>query len=89
MASARQTAVALRYVRHEDVAPRVVAKGRGALAERIIAIARQHGVPVHQDADLVEVLARLELGATIPPELYEAVAEVLAYLYRMNQLASL
>lgn len=87
-ASARQTAVALRYVRGEDEAPRVLAKGRGAIAERIIEIARRHGVPVHRDADLVEVLARLDIGAAIPPELYEAVAEILAYLYRMNRLAN-
>lgn len=83
----RQTAVALRYVSTEDDAPRILAKGRGSLAERILQIAREHGVPVHPDADLVEVLVRLDVGQAIPPELYQAVAEVLAYIYRMNKKA--
>ena len=86
--SDRQTAVALRYVNHEDDAPRVMAKGRGSLAERILQLAREHGVPVHQDADLVEILVRLDVGQSIPAELYQAVAEVLAYIYRMNKNAS-
>lgn len=85
--SDRQTAVALRYVSKEDDAPRVMAKGRGSLAERILQIARENGIPVHQDSDLVEVLVRLDVGQAIPPELYQAVAEVLAYIYRMNQKA--
>jgi len=86
--SERQTAVALRYVRRQEEAPRVVAKGRGTLAERILQIARERGIPVHRDADLTEVLVRLDVGELIPPQLYEAVAEILAYLYRMNQLAA-
>jgi flagellar biosynthesis protein len=83
--SARQRAVALRYLRGEDGAPQVVAQGRGELAERILSLARQHGVPVHRDDDLAEVLLKLDLGDAIPPELYQAVAEVLAYLYRVNR----
>lgn len=83
--SARQVAVALKYVMHEDPAPRVVAKGRGALAEAIVRLAKAHGVPVHPDRDLAEVLDRLDLDAFIPPELYRALAEVLAYVYRMNR----
>ncbi len=82
--SERQLAVALRYLRGEEEAPRVVARGGGAIAERILEIARRHGVPVHRDTGLAEVLLRLDLGGTIPPELYKAVAEVLAYLYRMD-----
>ena len=85
MATDRQVAVALQYLRAEDEAPRVVAKGRGDVAERILELARRHGVPVHQDSDLVEVLAKLDLGDLIPPELYKAVAEILAHLYRMNR----
>jgi flagellar biosynthesis protein len=65
-------------------APEVLARGAGLLAERIVELARAAGVPVRQDADLAEVLAGLEIGAEIPPELYEAVAEVLAFVYRMN-----
>ena len=86
--SERQTAVALKYVQQEEGAPRVLAKGRGSLAERIVQLAREHGIAVHEDADLVEILIRLDLGQLIPPELYQAVAEVLAYIYRMNKLAS-
>jgi flagellar biosynthesis protein len=85
--SERQTAVALRYLKRQEEAPRVVAKGHGALAERILELARRHGVPVHRDSDLVEILVRLELGAVIPPALYQAVAEILAYIYRMNRRA--
>ena len=82
--SDRQLAVALRYLRGADDSPRVVARGRGAVAERILEIARRHGVPVHRDTDLAEVLVKLDLGEWVPPELYKAVAEVLAYLYKMN-----
>lgn len=82
--SDRQLAVALRYLKGRDDAPRVVAKGRGSVADRIFEIARAHGIPVHRDSDLAEVLVRLDLGDWVPPELYKAVAEVLAYLYKMN-----
>ena len=84
MASERQVAVALRYLRRRDDAPRIVAKGRGWLAEKILQVARAHSIPVQRDGDLVEVLVRLDLNQIIPPELYRAVAEILAYLYRMN-----
>jgi flagellar biosynthesis protein len=77
-------AVALRYDRTRDGAPRVVAKGRGYLAEGIIAAAREHGVPLHEDPDLVATLGGLDLETEIPPELYRAVAEVLAFIYRLN-----
>lgn len=80
----RKRAAALRYKQGEDAAPRLVAKGSGRTAERIVEIARSHGVPVHEDRDLVEVLSALDLGDAIPPELYKAVAEVLAFVYRMN-----
>ena len=83
--SERQQAVALKYIREEDDSPKVVARGRGEIAERIIELARRHGVPVHRDTDLADVLVRLSLGDLIPPDLYKAVAEVLAYLYRMDR----
>jgi flagellar biosynthesis protein len=66
-------------------APEILARGAGLLAERILELAKAAGVPVRQDADLTEVLAGLDVGAEIPPELYEAVAEVLAFVYRMNE----
>ncbi|MEK7467585.1 MAG: EscU/YscU/HrcU family type III secretion system export apparatus switch protein [Planctomycetota bacterium] len=80
-----RVAVALRYLAGADEAPRVVARGRGEIAERILAIARDAGVPVHPDRDLVEALAVLDIGAQVPPKLYEALAEVLAYVYRVNK----
>lgn len=86
--SERQLAVALRYTKKQEEAPRVLAKGRDSLAERILQLARQHDIPVHQDSDLVEILIRLDVGDLIPPELYKAVAELLAYIYRMNKMAS-
>ena len=66
-------------MRWVNSAPRLVAKGRGDMAERIIQIAKQHGVQVRPDADLAEVLSKIDLGKLIPPELYKAVAEVLAF----------
>jgi flagellar biosynthesis protein len=83
----RRRAVAMRYKAHEDPAPKVVAKGAGLIADRILEIAREHGVHVHEDPDLVEVLSKLELDQEIPPDLYKAVAEVLAFVYRINQRA--
>jgi flagellar biosynthesis protein len=77
-------AVALRYDRTKDGAPRVVAKGRGQVAEKIIAVAREHGVPLHEDPNLAATLNALELETEIPPELYRAVAEVLGFIYRLN-----
>ncbi len=78
-------AVALRYRKDEDRAPRVIAKGRGYVAQQIKEVARQHGIPVRQDDDLVELLAQVDLDREIPPELYAAVAEVLSWIYRANE----
>lgn len=77
-------AAALRYEPEKDDAPRLVAKGRGKIAERIIELAREHGVTIYEDHELTEVLSRLDLNQMIPPELYYAVAEVLAFVYRLN-----
>jgi len=77
-------AVALRYDRERSRAPEVTAKGEGELARRILELARAHDVPVREDADLVELLAACDLGAEIPIELYQSVAELLAHLYRWN-----
>jgi flagellar biosynthesis protein len=76
-------AIALAY--HEgDRAPRVVAKGRGLLAEEIIRRAREAGVFVHESRELVAVLTKLDLDSHIPPQLYLAIAEILAWVYRME-----
>jgi flagellar biosynthesis protein len=77
-------AVALRYDKQEDSAPRVVAKGKGYLADKIIDVAREHDIPLYKDKNLVQVLEALDLETEIPPELYRAVAEVLAFIYRLN-----
>ncbi|MDE2131544.1 MAG: EscU/YscU/HrcU family type III secretion system export apparatus switch protein [Betaproteobacteria bacterium] len=80
----RQTAVALAY-QSQDSAPRVVAKGRGLVAQAIIARAREHGVFVHESEELVSLLMQVELDRQIPSELYLAVAELLAWLYRLER----
>jgi flagellar biosynthesis protein len=77
-------AVALRYKTGDDNAPRVTAKGTGLIAENIIEMARKHGIPIKDDPDLIEVLSRLDLNEEIPPELYVVVAELLAFVYRLN-----
>lgn len=83
----RPYAAALRYRIDDDPAPRLVAKGMGAVAENIIAAARDAGVPLYEDPDLVAVLMTLDVNDLIPPDLYLAVAEVLAFIYRMNNRA--
>jgi len=80
----QREAVAVRYNPEKENAPRVVAKGRGQIAEKIIEIAKSNGVPVHEDRDLIELLSKVELFDEVPPELYVAVAEVLIWVYRMN-----
>jgi len=78
-------AVALRYETGRDKAPKVVAKGRGYVAEKILELAKKNAVPVREDPNLVQVLSRLNLDQEIPPEVYQAVAVILAFLYRANQ----
>jgi flagellar biosynthesis protein len=78
-------AVALRYSREEQGAPHVVARGRGRIAERILALARENGVPVQEDPDLVQLLAACDPGEEIPVEVYSVVAELLTYLHRLNR----
>lgn len=84
-ATPRRKAVALRYRPDEDVAPRLVAKGAGLLADRIIEVAREHGVHVHEDPHLVSVLSALDIDAPVPESVYAVVAEVLAFVYALNQ----
>lgn len=80
----RRNAVALAYAA-EDGAPRVVAKGSGHLAEEIIRRAREANVFVHESPELVSLLMQVDLDDRIPPALYVAVAELLAWLYRLEQ----
>ena len=83
----RTSAVALRYhpqAPYLDLAPRLVAKGEGLLADRILMLARQNGIPVERDPNLLAALAPLEVDRVLPPELFKAVAIMLAALYRAN-----
>lgn len=75
-------AIALAY--DGRTAPRVTAKGQGYVAEKILALARAHDVPLYEDAALMQLLARVELGEQIPTSLYVAVAEVIAFAYRLS-----
>jgi flagellar biosynthesis protein len=84
----RRRAAALQYDPARDHAPRLVAQGDGHIADRILEIARAHGIPVHEDRSLVDLLARLDVGTEIPPELYRVVAEVIAFVYRLQQIQS-
>jgi flagellar biosynthesis protein len=77
-------AVALKYDRKKDNAPRVIAKGRGEIAKKIIEVAQAHNLPLYEDKNLIQILEALDLETEIPPELYRAVAEVLAFIYRLN-----
>jgi flagellar biosynthesis protein len=77
--------VALRYNTAKDHAPRITAKGQGEVAERIMALAKQHGIPMREDPDLIQALSQLDLQQEIPPSLYHVVAEILAFVYRLNQ----
>jgi len=81
----KQQAIALRYQQEENVAPKVIAKGSGYMAERILETAKQHSIPVYQNKTLVSMLMAIELDREIPPELYQAVAEILAYIYRIDK----
>ena len=77
-------AAALKYSHGKDSAPKLTAKGRGEVAKKIIEIAKTHNIPIREDKELVEFLSMLDLYQEIPPELYRAVAEILAFIYAVN-----
>ncbi|AMV25645.1 Flagellar biosynthetic protein FlhB [Gemmata sp. SH-PL17] len=81
----QKRAVALRYDPARDKAPTVIAKGKGRTAEQILKLAQKNAVPVRSDPTLVQVLSRLNLDQEIPPEVYRAVAAILAFLNRVNR----
>lgn len=83
--SDRKTAVALRYDPLQEPAPKVMAKGVGPIAEKIMEIARENGIPIQEDRDLVALLAELDLQEEIPADLYQVVAELLAFVYRTGK----
>ena len=77
-------AVALKYDQEKDQAPKIVASGTNEIANRIIELARASGIEIKQDDSLVEILSLLEVNSLIPVEAYSAVAEILAYVYKVN-----
>lgn len=81
----RKTAVALSYDPEED-APKIIATGKGHIAERIIERAEGADIPIHKDEGLANTLSKLELGSYIPPELYEVVAEILVFVDKMDRI---
>lgn len=81
----RKEAIALTYNPGHNDAPKIVAKGKGKIAENILAKAEEHNVPVQEDPSLVELLGQLDINQSIPEELYQAVAEVFAYIYKIDK----
>ena len=79
-----QKAVALKYDREKSGAPKVVASGKGEVANNIIKLAQEHDIFIKKDADLVELLSKIELNKEIPPMLYKAVAEVFGFIYKIT-----
>jgi len=84
MKNEQTKAAALKYRSGVDAAPTIVAKGKGYVAERILALAREHNIPIREDRNMVEILSSLSLYEEIPVELYKAVAEILAFIYKTS-----
>lgn len=80
----KQTAVSLKYKGGIKRAPKVTAKGQGWVAEKIIAMAHEKNIPIRKDKDLVELLGKIDVGKEIPESLYKVVAELLAWVYKLN-----
>jgi flagellar biosynthesis protein len=81
----KKKTVAVKYRPKIDDAPKVIAKGQGKVAEKIIEIAREHQLHIHNDPDLIEVLSQLDINEEIPPDLYIVIAELLAFVYSLNR----
>lgn len=78
-------AVALKYDKEKQNAPKVTAKGEGKVADNIIKLAKEHDIPIQEDKELVEMLSKIELDKEIPPNLYKAVAEVFSFIYKYSK----
>ena len=79
-----KSAVALKYHTKQDAAPKVTAKGEGLVAERIIQLAKENQVPIKEDPDLVQILSQVDINKEVPPSVYKVVAELLAFVYKLN-----
>lgn len=87
MKDPQKKVAALKYDKDTDAAPRLAAKGKNHLAEKILGVAREHNIPIKKDADLVEVLHKLEINEEIPLEIFAVVAEIFSYIYKTNKRA--
>lgn len=83
--NSEKKAIALRYTHDKEQAPKVIAKGNGLIADEILEVAKHHEIHVHEDKALVELLSKMEIHQQIPEELYEAVAEIFAFVYSLEQ----
>jgi len=79
-----KSAVALKYQRETDAVPKVTAKGEGLIAKRIIELAKENQVPIKEDPDLGQILSHVDINKEIPPSVYKVVAELLAFVYKLN-----
>ncbi|ADN09397.1 EscU/YscU/HrcU family type III secretion system export apparatus switch protein [Sulfurimonas autotrophica] len=81
----KEKAVALTYDKEKNRAPVISAKGKGTTAQKIIKIAKEHGVPIKKDEDLIELLSKVELNKEVPPQMYKAIAEVFSFIYSITR----
>ena len=86
-AANRRTAVAMRYDVESDKAPLILASGRGAIADEILRVAEENKIPLYENRDLANILAKLEIDTEIPAQLYVLVAEVLFFVYKLDRMA--
>lgn len=84
MIEKRKEAIALTYDQEKDSSPRMIGKGKGKIADQIIELAKENKIPIQEDASLTELLGKLNINEAIPAELYEAVAEIFAFIYRVD-----
>lgn len=88
MKKSRKSASVLKYEENQDVSPKLIAKGKGIVADHILKEAEKHEIPVRKDPSLTELLSQLEINQSIPEELYQAVAEVFAFIYKVDRNTS-
>lgn len=85
MTKKRIGAIALKYDQEKDTSPRLIGKGKGKIADKIIQLARENNVPIQEDPSLTELIGKLNINEAIPAELYEAVAEIFAFIYKLDR----
>ena len=81
----RKSVVSLKYKKGNDSAPKITAKGKGWVAEKIIKMAHENNIPIREDRDLLNLLSEIDVGQEVPESLYKVVAELLAWVYKLNQ----